>query len=227
MGYTPLHVGCHYGNIKIVNFLLQHSAKVNAKTKVSVPAVPVGAAPLCAVPPQPCLCSLLVPAERVHAAAPGGTAGAHPHHQRPAPAWRRAQRAHCGKCWPETRLWWDRKRAEEANFHHPHILCTIISPRTRATNIWKPLYFHPISSRLYILLPKCLFPSENVNIFPFILNSSIINQQFLCFLLTFNFCYKFSIARMETLPSPLLRDLATFQLLTRWRWWQKRPWLQL
>lgn len=35
MGYTPLHVGCHYGNIKIVNFLLQHSAKVNAKTKVS------------------------------------------------------------------------------------------------------------------------------------------------------------------------------------------------
>lgn len=35
MGYTPLHVGCHYGNIKIVNFLLQHSAKVNAKTKVN------------------------------------------------------------------------------------------------------------------------------------------------------------------------------------------------
>ncbi|XP_032642453.2 ankyrin-3 isoform X4 [Chelonoidis abingdonii] len=33
MGYTPLHVGCHYGNIKIVNFLLQHFAKVNAKTK--------------------------------------------------------------------------------------------------------------------------------------------------------------------------------------------------
>ncbi|KAL2303169.1 hypothetical protein Nmel_010633, partial [Mimus melanotis] len=33
MGYTPLHVGCHYGNIKVVNFLLQHSAKVNAKTK--------------------------------------------------------------------------------------------------------------------------------------------------------------------------------------------------
>ncbi|XP_031445822.1 ankyrin-3 isoform X5 [Phasianus colchicus] len=33
MGYTPLHVGCHYGNIKIVNFLLQHSAKINAKTK--------------------------------------------------------------------------------------------------------------------------------------------------------------------------------------------------
>lgn len=35
MGYTPLHVGCHYGNIKIVNFLLQHSAKVDAKTKVN------------------------------------------------------------------------------------------------------------------------------------------------------------------------------------------------
>ncbi|KAF7247179.1 Ankyrin-3 [Varanus komodoensis] len=33
MGYTPLHVGCHYGNIKIVNFLLQQFAKANAKTK--------------------------------------------------------------------------------------------------------------------------------------------------------------------------------------------------
>lgn len=40
MGYTPLHVGCHYGNIKIVNFLLQHSAKVNAKTKVGASPFP-------------------------------------------------------------------------------------------------------------------------------------------------------------------------------------------
>ncbi|MEE6525879.1 hypothetical protein FKM82_026173 [Ascaphus truei] len=33
MGYTPLHVASHYGNIKMVNYLLQHGAKVNAKTK--------------------------------------------------------------------------------------------------------------------------------------------------------------------------------------------------
>ena len=34
MGYTPLHVASHYGNIKLVKFLLQHKADVNAKTKV-------------------------------------------------------------------------------------------------------------------------------------------------------------------------------------------------
>lgn len=34
MGYTPLHVASHYGNIKMVKFLLQHQADVNAKTKV-------------------------------------------------------------------------------------------------------------------------------------------------------------------------------------------------
>ncbi len=34
MGYTPLHVACHYGNIKMVHFLLKSQAKVNAKTKV-------------------------------------------------------------------------------------------------------------------------------------------------------------------------------------------------
>lgn len=55
---------------------------------------------LCALcPPQPGLPSLPCAAERVHAAAPGSAAGAHPHHQCPAPARRRAQRAHCGKCW--------------------------------------------------------------------------------------------------------------------------------
>lgn len=36
MGYTPLHVASHYGNIKLVKFLLQHQANVNAKTKVQV-----------------------------------------------------------------------------------------------------------------------------------------------------------------------------------------------
>ena len=35
MGYTPLHVACHYGNVKMVKFLLQQQANVNSKTKVS------------------------------------------------------------------------------------------------------------------------------------------------------------------------------------------------
>lgn len=34
MGYTPLHVACHYGNAKMANFLLQNHARVNGKTKV-------------------------------------------------------------------------------------------------------------------------------------------------------------------------------------------------
>ncbi|CAB1327193.1 unnamed protein product, partial [Coregonus sp. 'balchen'] len=33
LGYTPLIVACHYGNVKMVNFLLQQGASVNAKTK--------------------------------------------------------------------------------------------------------------------------------------------------------------------------------------------------
>lgn len=35
MGYTPLHVACHYGNIKLVKFLLQNQADVNSQTKVT------------------------------------------------------------------------------------------------------------------------------------------------------------------------------------------------
>lgn len=38
MGYTPLHVACHYGNSKMVNFLLENDAKVNSKTRVNSPA---------------------------------------------------------------------------------------------------------------------------------------------------------------------------------------------
>lgn len=34
MGYTPLHVACHYGNAKMANFLLQNQARANGKTKV-------------------------------------------------------------------------------------------------------------------------------------------------------------------------------------------------
>lgn len=37
LGYTPLIVACHYGNAKMVNFLLQNGAVVNAKTKVAPP----------------------------------------------------------------------------------------------------------------------------------------------------------------------------------------------
>lgn len=36
LGYTPLIVACHYGNAKMVNFLLQQGASVNAKTKVDL-----------------------------------------------------------------------------------------------------------------------------------------------------------------------------------------------
>lgn len=36
LGYTPLIVACHYGNAKMVNFLLQNGASVNAKTKVLI-----------------------------------------------------------------------------------------------------------------------------------------------------------------------------------------------
>lgn len=35
MGYTPLHVACHYGNIKMVKFLLQQQAQVHSKTRVT------------------------------------------------------------------------------------------------------------------------------------------------------------------------------------------------
>lgn len=45
MGYTPLHVASHYGNIKLVKFLLQHQADVNAKTKVQ--RCPVLQVPFC------------------------------------------------------------------------------------------------------------------------------------------------------------------------------------
>lgn len=34
MGYTPLHVACHYGNAKMANFLLHNHARLNGKTKV-------------------------------------------------------------------------------------------------------------------------------------------------------------------------------------------------
>lgn len=57
MGYTPLHVACHYGNIKMVKFLLQQQAQVNSKTRVTARAPPPGA--------QSVLCLWLLPCARV------------------------------------------------------------------------------------------------------------------------------------------------------------------
>lgn len=102
MGYTPLHVGCHYGNIKIVNFLLQHSAKINAKTKVGTLPLPPQQSPWLCVQGSTCHLSALSSAERIHATAPGSSAGPHPHHQRPAPEQRLPQRTHCGELWVST-----------------------------------------------------------------------------------------------------------------------------
>lgn len=33
-GYTPLHTACHFGQVNMVRFLLNHEASVNATTKV-------------------------------------------------------------------------------------------------------------------------------------------------------------------------------------------------
>lgn len=100
MGYTPLHVGCHYGNIKIVNFLLQHSAKVNAKTKVGASPFPSSQI-LGFVFKEASTChfSALPSAEWIHTLAPGSSAGPHAYHQRLASEQRLPQWTHCGKLW--------------------------------------------------------------------------------------------------------------------------------
>ena len=33
-GYTPLHTACHFGQLNMIRFLLEHGASVNATTKV-------------------------------------------------------------------------------------------------------------------------------------------------------------------------------------------------
>lgn len=33
-GYTPLHTACHFGQMNMVRFLLEHGASVSATTKV-------------------------------------------------------------------------------------------------------------------------------------------------------------------------------------------------
>lgn len=107
MGYTPLHVACHYGNIKMVKFLLQQQANVNSKTRVSDPLwfgaelqavcadvrslmAPVGGTvtqrsaltvtSLCSAPPA-----------GLHPPAPGGPAGTHRHRDAAAEARSSAQ----------------------------------------------------------------------------------------------------------------------------------------
>lgn len=35
-GYTPLHVACHFGQMNMVRFLLQHGAKVNSTTQLGL-----------------------------------------------------------------------------------------------------------------------------------------------------------------------------------------------
>ena len=35
-GYTPLHTACHFGQMNMVRFLLQHGASVNSTTKVTI-----------------------------------------------------------------------------------------------------------------------------------------------------------------------------------------------
>lgn len=96
MGYTPLHVGCHYGNNKIVNFLLQHSAKVNAKTKVN------SFSPL--YPPKSLIVSEemshffhLPSTEWVYAIASSRSTRTYTYNQRLAPEQCLPQWTHCGK----------------------------------------------------------------------------------------------------------------------------------
>lgn len=112
MGYTPLHVGCHYGNIKIVNFLLQHSAKVNAKTKVG--AFPFLSSKILgfAFKEVACHFSVLPSAEWIHTTAPGSSARPHPYHQRLASEQCLTQWTHCGKLWAST-VGLERQRASE------------------------------------------------------------------------------------------------------------------
>lgn len=124
---------------------------------------------------QPCLL-LSVPAERVHAAAPGGSAGTHAHHQCPAAARSCSQRAHRGKCCcPGKRC--HGKTPREACSRHPHILCTIVSPKHPKTSSFP--------SHLDILLPRCLFS----------------NRKCKHFILYFTFFFSNSLAVPTLLPA--------------------------
>lgn len=105
MGYTPLHVACHYGNAKMANFLLQNQARVNSKTKVEAQDPPQSswlhshAKTWIMIFLQESFLSFLcfLHLERVHSSSPGSSAGPHTHHQ-PAPAARGlGQRAHPGQ----------------------------------------------------------------------------------------------------------------------------------
>lgn len=96
MGYTPLHVACHYGNIKMVKFLLQQQAQVNSKTRVSARVHSLLLSPLVLPRARVVSCLCLGP-DGVHGAAPGGPARPHRHRDPAAQTRRSAQRDHIGE----------------------------------------------------------------------------------------------------------------------------------
>lgn len=120
MGYTPLHVACHYGNAKMANFLLQNNARINGKTKVKKKKQKHMVTHLLSHTHN-CLLvlfTLYLPdvyreiycdfflifhdcvfafLERVHSSTPGRSAGPHPYHQPAASARSLSQRAHRGQ----------------------------------------------------------------------------------------------------------------------------------
>lgn len=105
MGYTPLHVSCHYGNAKMANFLLQNNARINGKTKVHR-FMSYLYAQFCVYielshishDSMYALVLLCLCLERIHTSTPGSSAGPHPHNQPAASARGVCQRAHCGQC---------------------------------------------------------------------------------------------------------------------------------
>lgn len=100
MGYTPLHVACHYGNIKMVKFLLQQQAHVNAKTRVKF---------LVNTPPfflsylvssfvrQNFFIAFFFAADGLHPSAPGSPAGPHRYCHTLAETWSPTQWDHLGE----------------------------------------------------------------------------------------------------------------------------------
>lgn len=75
LGYTPLIVACHYGNAKMVNFLLQNGANVNAKTKVRQHATKHDQRMSSNQMAKLIICGLLPFPERIHSPSPGSPAG--------------------------------------------------------------------------------------------------------------------------------------------------------
>lgn len=132
MGYTPLHVACHYGNAKMANFLLQNHARINGKTKVENSSSPKHCFIFFFLQIQVHKQEYFVLIffswwyfflERVHSTTPGSPAGPHPHHQPAASARSLSQRAHRGQ------------RASKHTLAHAHTHaqhnteCSLCAPR--------------------------------------------------------------------------------------------------